>query len=127
MRECCLGGLVAEADLPLVRGELERFWRLPHVDEWFAPDAVVMNEATILTPDGRQYRPDRVVLRGGVATVVDYKFGDRERPAYHDQVRQYMRLVGQMGYRVRGFLCYVSLGKVVEVDGNEQWTMNNEQ
>ncbi len=120
LRECCLGGLVAEADLPLVRGELERFWRLPHVEEWFAPDAVVMNEVPILTPDGRQYRPDRVVLRGGVATVVDYKFGDRERPAYHDQVRQYMRLVGQMGYRVRGFLCYVSLGKVVEVDGNEQ-------
>ncbi len=116
LRECLLGGLVSEADLPLVRGELARFWQLPHVDEWFAPDAVVMNEATILTPDGRQYRPDRVVLRGGVATVVDYKFGDRERPAYHDQVRQYMRLVQQMGYRARGFLCYVSIGKVVEVE-----------
>ncbi len=116
LRECRLNGLLSEEDLPLVHAMFERFWQLPHVDEWFAPEAKVLNETTILTPDGSHYRPDRVVLQEGEATVVDYKFGNNEHPSHVDQVLRYMELVEQMGYRARGFLCYISLGRVKEVN-----------
>lgn len=115
LNECRLNGLITESDMPMVRQVLERFWQLPHVEEWFAADVEVLNEAAILTPDGHQYRPDRVVLKGDVVQVIDYKFGSGEQPGYHAQVRQYMQLLAQMGYRPQGFLCYVTLGKVVPV------------
>ena len=47
--------------------------------------------------------------------VVDFKFG-RERDEYHDQVRQYMDLLRQMGHtRVSGYLWLVYSNRIVEV------------
>ena len=47
--------------------------------------------------------------------VVDFKFGG-EHPEYHDQVREYMTLLRQMGHsRVSGFLWFVYSNKIVEV------------
>jgi len=76
----------------------------------------VLNETTILTPRGEQYRPDRVVINGNKASIVDYKFGDKESKVYIQQVKQYMNLIAEMGYETSGFVCYVSLGKVEKVE-----------
>jgi CRISPR/Cas system-associated exonuclease Cas4 (RecB family) len=48
--------------------------------------------------------------------VVDYKFGETESKVHTQQVQQYMSLIRQMGYQVTGFLCYVSIAKVIEVE-----------
>jgi len=95
---------------------MEKFWALPETSDWFADDVRVLNEATILTPTGDLYRPDRVVFRNKQAIVVDYKFGDKENDSYLQQVKQYMELITGMGYEVSGYVCYVSLEKVVEVE-----------
>jgi len=94
---------------------MEYFWNLPEVDSWFGSDARVLNETTILIPNGEQYRPDRVVIRGKEATIVDYKFGEKESRTYLKQVKQYMNLIAEMGYETSGFVCYVSLRKVEKV------------
>ena len=83
--------------------------RLSAVSErgWFAPGARVQREAAILSPDGGEYRPDRVVLfpDGGV-DIIDYKFGAPE-PGYRRQVERYKSLYRKMGYApVRGYLWY---------------------
>jgi len=88
---------------------------MPETESWFSLDAKVLNETTILIPTGEQYRPDRVVIRGNEATIVDYKFGDKESKTYLQQVQQYMNLIAEMGYSTSGFVCYVSLKKVVQV------------
>lgn len=76
----------------------------------------VRNEADILMPGGRGYRPDRVMSRGGEAVVVDYKFGLSENPGYKKQVARYMSLLSEMGYEsVKGYVWYVHLGRVEEV------------
>ena len=61
-------------------------------------------------------RPDRVVMEPGLITVVDYKFGKRKRD-YEDQVRDYMKLVGEMypGTKVEGWLWYVYSGQTDRV------------
>ncbi len=75
---------------------------------WFAPDARVLSEAGVIGPDGREYRPDRVVVHpDGSIDVVDYKFGS-ENPSYHRQVQRYMNLYRQMGHaKVAGYLWYL--------------------
>ena len=86
---------------------------------WFAPDAQVRSEAAILSPDGGEYRPDRVILfPNGSVDIVDYKFGSPE-PGYRRQVERYKALYRQMGNApVRGYLWYFQEkagGEIVEV------------
>ena len=108
-------GRISEEESKTVEDELQHFWNMPETESWFSPDARVLNETTILIPTGEQYRPDRVVIRGNEATIVDYKFGDKESKTYLQQVQQYMNLIAEMGYNTSGFVCYVSLKKVERV------------
>ena len=75
------------------------------------------NEAAVFDSDGRDYRPDRVVIKGDRAIVIDYKFGTPEEK-YYNQVRRYMRLYRGLGYNdVTGYLWYVYDDKVEQVTG----------
>jgi len=105
-------GIIDSKDADIINAEFEKFWKIPGVAQWFLPHLQVLNEATILTPSGEMYRPDRVVLDGQKAIVVDYKFGDTENKKIIAQVREYMALMQGMGYQTEGYLCYHSLGKV---------------
>lgn len=100
-----------------IRLEMEKFWNLSQVSEWFSGEAVILNERDILTDMG-VYRPDRVILKGKKATVVDYKFGEKEREEYLQQVKKYMQLISEIGYKTEGYVCYVSLGKVVTIQSS---------
>ena len=109
-------GRISVEDSKKVEEEMQHFWNLPEAESWFADDARVLNETTILIPNGEQYRPDRVVIRGKKATIVDYKFGEKESKTYLKQVKQYMNLIAEMGYETNGFVCYVTLRKVEKVN-----------
>ena len=108
-------GRISEQESQKVEEELQHFWNLPATENWFADDLRVLNETTILIPTGEQYRPDRVVIRGNEATIIDYKFGEKESKTYIQQVKRYMDLIAEMGYQTSGFVCYVSLRKVEKV------------
>ena len=106
-------------DQHITRSRLEDLIRQrlasPRVAEWFAPHWRLYRECTILLPDGREQRPDRVITDGRQTIVIDFKFG-RERDEYHTQVREYMLLLNQMGLpHVQGFLWFVYSNQVVEV------------
>ena len=61
-------------------------------------------------------RPDRVMVSGDRAVVLDYKFGQREEARHRRQVGRYMALLREMGYReVKGYLWYLQNGSVDEV------------
>ncbi|MEE4255807.1 MAG: UvrD-helicase domain-containing protein [Bacteroidales bacterium] len=67
----------------------------------------VKNEAAIMQSDGREFRPDRVMIREGEAIVLDYKTG-KEEQKYIKQLERYASLLNDMGYSVKGkFLLYL--------------------
>ena len=83
---------------------------------WFSERYDVLKECTIIKTDGTQLRPDRVMVKGSEAVVVDYKFGEHSpyNKKYHKQVQRYMQLLMDMGYtKVTGYLWY-PLAYVVE-------------
>ena len=87
--------------------------------DWFpdtvGPDVRVLNERTLFDASGREFRPDRVILRGREVTVVDFKFGG-ENPSYKRQVGRYAQLWHELGYQVEGaYLWYVPDGKTERV------------
>ena len=52
---------------------------------------------------------------GHEMVVVDFKFG-KPKPEYHEQVREYMTLLQDMGYsHIKGYLWYVYNNQIVEV------------
>lgn len=101
-----------EADL---QAQMERFLTFAQPYHWFAPHEQVLCERDILLSDGHTLRPDRVMIDGNVATIIDYKFGSEHKREYQEQVREYITLYGQMGYQVKGYIVYVNLQKVDEV------------
>ena len=87
---------------------------LPEVAHWYANDWMIKNEAEILTKEGRLLRPDRVMIAGNTATVVDYKSG-KPYDTHKIQVQSYMAALEEMGYEpVKGYLYYLQ-DKVVEI------------
>ena len=85
--------------------------------EFFPSDARILNESEIISCSGETRRTDRVLEHDGQIMVIDYKFG-KENPEYHKQVRGYMNLFKEMGYKdVSGYLWYVYQDKVEQVEG----------
>lgn len=96
-----------------------RALRNPEVSDWYDGSHTLYNECSILYTDeeGRMQtrRPDRVMVKGNRATVVDFKFG-KPHEAYHAQVKEYMHLLEAMGYeQVNGYLWYVFANEIEEV------------
>ena len=101
-----------------LRSIIEREFSRQQVQEWFSEWDEVRTESDILcTHTIGTRRPDRVMISGDRAVVVDYKFGERHAKAYERQVKEYMQLLAQMGYRqIEGYLWYLSTGEIVKIE-----------
>ncbi|HOE94519.1 MAG TPA: 3'-5' exonuclease, partial [Candidatus Cryptobacteroides sp.] len=87
--------------------------RIRSREEFF--DGSGYNEVPIFDSHGNEYRPDKVVISGRKAKIIDYKFGAPDKK-YEAQVRTYMRLYREMGYEeVEGYLWYVMPDTLVPV------------
>ena len=110
--------LVVSGRIPVsAAGELEtRLKSLvsePPASEWFRPDNTVLTEPEILLPAGAVRRPDRVLIKGDKAVIIDFKTG-KESPAYAEQIRGYRSLMLEMGFSsVKGYLWYIDRNIIV--------------
>lgn len=59
----------------------------------------IYNEQNIIKKDSRTIKPDRVVLRGEEAYLLDYKTG-AHKPQYIRQLEEYEMALQEMGYQV---------------------------
>ena len=113
-----LKGLIAtEKQYDKIKGIMQRALDNPKAQEWFNGTYKLFNERAILVADSEEKsrRPDRVMIKGDTAIVVDYKFA-RERDEHNTQVRLYMDLLKKIGYKdVRGYLWYVYKNEIKEV------------
>ncbi len=96
---------------------IERALSNPKAKPWFDRQYKIITECSILYRDGIQKscRPDRVIIDGNNAIVVDFKFG-KESPRHVIQVQEYMSYLALMGYHnVKGYLWYVYKNHISEV------------
>ena len=95
---------------------LEKVCLLPLVREWFSEEWEVKAEAELLVPGGGIKRPDRIMIRGDKAVVVDYKTG-KAMESHKHQVLEYCKLLSEMGFGpVHGYLLYLPDAVVVQVN-----------
>jgi hypothetical protein len=97
---------VTQGVIPFQKAEelsklLDRILATAELKGFFDGSWEIRNEAGIMRSDGREFRPDRVMIRERDAVVLDYKTG-KEETKYKKQVERYASLLGEMGYRVVG-------------------------
>ncbi len=90
----------------------------PRTAEWFDGEwDQVKNECEIIQPNGENIsRPDRVMIKGGCATIVDYKFGEVHSKSHIRQMKRYISLMQKMGYTtVEGYVWYIRQDEILKV------------
>lgn len=130
-----LAGINTEVDIPVAldnavdsglldpgeHEELEKMIRtiINHekIKPFFSEKNKIKTEAEILLPDGKVYRPDRVIIDGNKATVIDYKTGF-PKENHRQQVNDYERYLKDMGYgNIRKYLVYLDpVTEVIEIE-----------
>ena len=68
------------------------------VKHWFDGSWKVINERNIMTTE-RILRPDRIMVSGENAIVVDYKTGEQKSNKYNSQVKRYAKTLKETGYQ----------------------------
>jgi ATP-dependent helicase/nuclease subunit A len=115
IQELNIEGLVNSSSAVLLSSKLKETLSLPPYSDWFSGNWEAKTEATILTPEGYNYRPDRVMQNGNQTIIVDFKFGE-EIPSHRKQILRYMDLLKGMGYdNVEGFVWYVESNRLLQL------------
>ena len=118
LEKLTIEGLIAsESQFNKIKNLIERALSNPKAADWFTGKYKLYNECSILISNNEEAtrRPDRVMIKDNEAIVVDYKFG-KESDKYKEQVKRYMDLLVQMGYKnVKGYLWYVYKNFIEEV------------
>lgn len=93
-----------------------RTWHHPRLAAWLNGNYTHWNERSIILPDGRTLRPDKVLIGRDETIVLDFKFTQQEQEAHLRQVISYLLTLQEMGMpNVRGYVYYGMLDKIVEV------------
>jgi hypothetical protein len=80
----------------------------PELAPWFSLGSDVRSEAALITAGGQSIRPDRMVIEGDRARVLEIKTG-KPTSAHEEQIRGYLSLLRELGYaEVDGMLWYLS-------------------
>ena len=88
--------------------ELREILANPRIQELFVDEDLLFAETDILCPDGKIYRPDRVISKNGNTVVIDFKTG-MEKDSHKTQLANYKHILSQMGYtNVQGILLYLT-------------------
>lgn len=107
-------GIINRNDQASIQQKVEALFGQPVFSSFFDPEWEVFSEREI-AGNGKLFKPDRVMVNGEKAVVVDYK-REKENPKHHQQVSEYAALLEQMGFQnVRKYLVYVDDLRIVEL------------
>ena len=107
-------GRITKEESEEIGDRIRKMFEIEEVKEWFYGDGEFLAEQPILSKKGT-FRPDRVIISGDSAIVIDFKTG-MEKDSDIVQVEEYKSLIKDMGYRdVRGVIFYLSSMSIREV------------
>lgn len=112
--DCLIDNETAER----LRTNIDQAMQDERTKEWFSDCwDDIKTEAEILHK-GIVRRPDRVMIAGKRAVVVDYKFGNIPNNQNNEKVREYMKLLSSMGRyeTIEGYVWYITIGHIEPIE-----------
>ena len=120
IKDVHLQGIITSDELNDYRKELHRITEHPSTKDFFKNKNTEINECAILLPNGKQLRPDKVIIKENEAIIIDYKVSDYdiistlEKDKHLKQVKNYQKLLHKMQFtNVKAHLIYI--GKTINV------------
>jgi ATP-dependent helicase/nuclease subunit A len=111
-----LAGKITNAEKDKLAVTIQHFFGDLQVMSWFSGDWKVLTESEFILPGGEIRRPDRLLVKGNQAVLIDFKFGKNIESSHRTQVLEYQQLLTGMGYtQSEAWLWYVTLNKVIQV------------
>ncbi len=107
-------GDISEDEVSDLKNTIRQVIEHPVLTMYYKEGNTVKNEKDIITGSGDILRPDRVVIQGNRATLIDYKTG-RPHPEYKTQLYSYSDALEDMGYEVHERII-VYINDVVRVE-----------
>lgn len=99
---------IAIEELESIKKTLSMVIKHKSLNSFYGEGVDSRNEIDILQEDGSLLRPDKIVLKNGSATLIDYKTGEA-LPAHREQVNIYANCLEKMGYKVdQKLLVYIN-------------------
>lgn len=92
-------GELTDESKDTIRDLLHKVVTHEELSGYFSEEFVSRNEQDILTKNGVIFRPDRIAIKGEMATIIDYKTG-RENPEHEQQLYVYQAVLEEMGYQI---------------------------
>ncbi len=87
---------------------LGRILNDPKIKDFFNGQYELKNECGIMKADGKEYRPDRLMIKNDKVIVLDYKTG-KEEEKHIRQIKTYASLLEDMGFdKVELYLLYIN-------------------
>ncbi|QLG45476.1 UvrD-helicase domain-containing protein [Costertonia aggregata] len=101
-------GKLASDEKEALHSKVRKIIAHPKLNQFYTIGNIVKNEKDIITKNGLILRPDRIVIKNGTATLIDYKTGKRSSK-YHEQLYTYADALLDMGYPVENkIIVYVN-------------------
>jgi hypothetical protein len=117
LRKAWLKGLLDTEDKNKLSEKITSFLQNKPFSDWFSGNWKCKTESDLYNSHGKILRPDRVMISGKTAIVLDYKFGDERKSSYQGQVKEYGMALKEAGYEeIKLFLWYFNLEELVEVE-----------
>ncbi len=107
-------GIINFAEKEKLEQSINKLLANTQVADWFSLRWEVHNEAHTLLPGSKEYRIDRLLLKGKHAIVIDYKTGSPKKKD-QNQIGEYCALLNDMGFATEGYLLYLTESEVVSV------------
>ncbi|MBT6005706.1 MAG: UvrD-helicase domain-containing protein, partial [Prolixibacteraceae bacterium] len=108
-------GKINKTELENIQYSLTENLKNPKIQPWFNGSYQVLNERSLLSND-KVLRPDRIMISGEKAIVVDYKLGEKKSENYKRQVTRYSKKILETGFKkVDGYLWYINKNEVEKV------------
>ena len=109
-------GLLTQEEAVALRARIDKAFEDKRVSEWFDGSWEAIHREREIIHNGHSWRPDRVMIRGEEAVIIDYKFGLGATATHQRQVERYADLLRQMGYsKVSGYLWYITMERIEKV------------
>lgn len=103
-----LKGEINEFEALSINNDLNEILQNAEIESYFKNELNVKNEFEILNKEGEILRPDRVVIIGNEAIIIDYKTGKKNSSKYHSQMQDYKNALLELGYTsVKKVLLYI--------------------
>lgn len=115
LNELILKGLIPEEDREKLEADVKNLFEETHFQSYFSGEQV-MNEIVIIDELGKKHIPDKLIISNDHVLVVDFKTGEGHSSSHKTQVKEYISLLKNLGYKnVSGELYYTENKEIIAV------------